>query len=148
MVCFQAKNPNLGKFWRFLQWKILAKLLTIWSILRPSEIFYGHLVYFVVIRYIFPRFGILYYEKSGNPGPKSFFAAFKVSGNGAFLPRRNDFVFVSGKKPEKQKFVNCSYRQTVIPRLPARSRSRLGRLKFSILKKLDRCRDNKNILGY
>jgi hypothetical protein len=26
------------------------------------------LLYFVVIWYIFPRFGILYLEKSGNPG--------------------------------------------------------------------------------
>jgi hypothetical protein len=34
------------------------------------EIFYGHLVYFVVIWYIIPRFGILDKEKSGNPGPK------------------------------------------------------------------------------
>jgi hypothetical protein len=50
-----------------LQWKILAKLLTIWSILLPLENFYGHLVYFVVVWYIFPRFGILYQEKSGNP---------------------------------------------------------------------------------
>jgi hypothetical protein len=41
---------------------------TFWSILLPLEIFYGHLVYFVVIWYIFPRFGILYQEKSGNPG--------------------------------------------------------------------------------
>jgi hypothetical protein len=32
--------------------------MTIWSILRPLEIFYGHLVYFVVIWYIFPRCGI------------------------------------------------------------------------------------------
>jgi hypothetical protein len=31
-------------------------------------IFYDHLVYFVVIWYISPRFGILYQEKSGNPG--------------------------------------------------------------------------------
>jgi hypothetical protein len=23
MICFQAKNPNLGKFWRLLQWKLL-----------------------------------------------------------------------------------------------------------------------------
>jgi hypothetical protein len=60
IVCFQTKNPNLGKFWMFLQWKILVKLLTIWYILRPFEICYGHLVYFVVIWYIFPRFGILY----------------------------------------------------------------------------------------
>jgi hypothetical protein len=32
---------------------------------------YGLLVYFVVIWYIFPRFGILYKEKSGNPAPHS-----------------------------------------------------------------------------
>jgi hypothetical protein len=71
MVCFRTKNPTLGKFWRVLQRKILAYFINIWSLLRPLEIFYGHLVYFVVIRYIFPRFGILYQEKSGNPGRKS-----------------------------------------------------------------------------
>jgi hypothetical protein len=41
--------------------------MTIWSILRPLEIFYGHLVYFVVIWCICPCFGILDQEKSGNP---------------------------------------------------------------------------------
>jgi hypothetical protein len=35
--------------------------------LRPLEICYGHLVYFVVICYIFHRFGIMKQEKSGNP---------------------------------------------------------------------------------
>jgi hypothetical protein len=35
--------------------------------LRPFCIFYGHLVYFVVIWYIILRFGILYHEKSGSP---------------------------------------------------------------------------------
>jgi hypothetical protein len=65
---FQTKNPNLGKFWRVLLWKILAYFMTIWSKLRTLEIFYVHLVYFVVIWYIFPRFGILDQEKSGNPG--------------------------------------------------------------------------------
>jgi hypothetical protein len=49
MVCFQTKNPNLGKFWR-----VLAYFMTIWSILRPLKIFYDHSVYFVVIWYIFP----------------------------------------------------------------------------------------------
>jgi hypothetical protein len=48
MVCFQTKNPNMGKYWRVLLWKILVYLMTIWSILRPLEIFYSHLVYFVV----------------------------------------------------------------------------------------------------
>jgi hypothetical protein len=41
--------------------------MTIWSILWPLERFYGHLVNFVVIWYIFPPLGILDQEKSGNP---------------------------------------------------------------------------------
>jgi hypothetical protein len=38
-----------------------------WSILRPFVIFCGHLVQFVGIWCISPRFGILHQEKSGNP---------------------------------------------------------------------------------
>jgi hypothetical protein len=38
-------------------------LVHLWSFL----IFNGHLVYFVVIWYIFPHFGISYQEKAGNP---------------------------------------------------------------------------------
>jgi hypothetical protein len=37
----------------------------------------GHLVYFVVIWYILTRFGILYREKSGNPGSNCV-SAFKL----------------------------------------------------------------------
>jgi hypothetical protein len=51
MVCFPTKNPNLGKFLRVLQWKMLAYLLDIWSILRPFGIFYRHLINFVVLWY-------------------------------------------------------------------------------------------------
>jgi hypothetical protein len=54
MVYLQAKNPNLGKFWRILQRKILVYFMSIRYILRPFAIFYGHLVYFLVIWYIFP----------------------------------------------------------------------------------------------
>jgi hypothetical protein len=75
MVCFQAKNPNLGKFKRILLWKILLYFMTIWSSLWPLEIFDGHLIFFVVIWYIFPRFGILDQEKSGNPGACASFVA-------------------------------------------------------------------------
>jgi hypothetical protein len=39
-VYCQTKNPNLGKFWRVLHWKMLVY-------------FYGRLIYF-------PRFGMLY----------------------------------------------------------------------------------------
>jgi hypothetical protein len=37
MAYFQTKNPDLGKFWRVLQFGL----------------FYGYLIYFVVIWYIF-----------------------------------------------------------------------------------------------
>jgi hypothetical protein len=53
-----------------------------WYILWPCGLFYGHLVYFMAILahfvaiwdifmimwYIFSLFGMLYQEKSGNPG--------------------------------------------------------------------------------
>jgi hypothetical protein len=87
MVCFQTKNPNLGKFCRVLVWKILVYFMTIWSTLWPLEMFYGHLVYFVVIWYIFPCFGILDQEKSGNPASGqltrklNFIMAWPKSGN-------------------------------------------------------------------
>jgi hypothetical protein len=56
MVCFQNKNPNLGKFWRVLQWKMLAYFMDTWSILRSFVIHIlltfgtvrGNLVYFLV----------------------------------------------------------------------------------------------------
>jgi hypothetical protein len=41
MVCFQTKNPNLGKFFRVLNWKMLI------------YIFYDHLVHCVFIWYSF-----------------------------------------------------------------------------------------------
>jgi hypothetical protein len=67
MVSFQTKNLE---FWRAFEWKRLA------------YIFYGHLEYitaiwyipwpfgnFVAMWYLFPRFGVLCQEKSGNPAP-------------------------------------------------------------------------------
>jgi hypothetical protein len=44
MVCFQTKNPNLGKFWLVLQYKMLVYFMVTWTILRSFVIFYGHLV--------------------------------------------------------------------------------------------------------
>jgi hypothetical protein len=37
------KNPNLGKFCRVLQWKILVYVMDIWFILQPLGVIYGHL---------------------------------------------------------------------------------------------------------
>jgi hypothetical protein len=49
MVCFQTQNPNLGKFWRALDWQIY--FMAVWNILWKFWTFYDHLVHFV-------RFGI------------------------------------------------------------------------------------------
>jgi hypothetical protein len=74
MVCFQTKNPNLGKFRRDLDWKDLIYFMAIWNILRIFGIFYAHLVQFVFIWYILSGFGIMHQEKSGNPAHDSCLA--------------------------------------------------------------------------
>jgi hypothetical protein len=54
MVCCQTKNPNMGKFWRVLDWKMFIYFMAIWNILWRFGIFYVRLVHFVLIWYIFP----------------------------------------------------------------------------------------------
>jgi hypothetical protein len=63
---FSNQNFHFGS-WRVLQWKMLVYLMTIGSYLLPFDLFCGHLVYFMVIWYVFSRFGMLNKEKSGNP---------------------------------------------------------------------------------
>jgi hypothetical protein len=83
---FKPKAPiwvNLGKFGSALKWQILVYFMAVWNILRPFSIFYGRLViYVVVIWYIFPRFGILHLEKSGNPASKTKLGHFEILGSG------------------------------------------------------------------
>jgi hypothetical protein len=45
MIFLQTKNPNLGKFWRALEfYDHLEYITAIWNLIRPFGIFYGHLV--------------------------------------------------------------------------------------------------------
>jgi hypothetical protein len=62
MAYLLSKNPNLGKFGRVLQWKMLVYYMGICYILWPFDIFCGYLLYFVIIWHIFSRFGTLYKE--------------------------------------------------------------------------------------
>jgi hypothetical protein len=55
MVSFQTKNPNLGKFWRALDWKMLIYFTAIWNILQIFGIFYDHLAHFFRFWYHAPR---------------------------------------------------------------------------------------------
>jgi hypothetical protein len=58
-----------------------------WNILRTFGLFYGHFIYcsdiwylyFVAKCYIFPRLGILYQEKSGNPDLKPIYDLLALS---------------------------------------------------------------------
>jgi hypothetical protein len=59
-------------------------------ILLPFGIHCVHLLYFVVIWYIFPHFGMFYQEKSGNPGPIPLHAPFRGKGRS---PRFDFFYF-------------------------------------------------------
>jgi hypothetical protein len=55
MVYFQTKNPHLGKLLSVLQWKKLANVMAIWSILLQFRTFYGHLGIFCPFWYIVPK---------------------------------------------------------------------------------------------
>jgi hypothetical protein len=57
MASFQTKNPNLGKFWRALDWKMLISFVAIWNILQIFGIVYRYLGYFMTIWYILCSFG-------------------------------------------------------------------------------------------
>jgi hypothetical protein len=65
---FQTENPNLGKFWRVLRWKMLEYYMVIWSILKPFDVcmLWTFGTFCCNLVHIKPRFGILYRKKSGN----------------------------------------------------------------------------------
>jgi hypothetical protein len=52
MVYFKTKSPNLGIFWRALEWKMLVYFMAIWYNVWPFGVVCGHFG-------IFSRFGIL-----------------------------------------------------------------------------------------
>jgi hypothetical protein len=57
---FQTRNPNLGKFLKALDWKMLKHFMDIWNILRTFGIFYGHLGYCVTTWNILCSFGTFF----------------------------------------------------------------------------------------
>jgi hypothetical protein len=44
---FKQKNPNLGSFWKALEWIMFLYFMAIWNILWPFGIIYGSKVQFV-----------------------------------------------------------------------------------------------------
>jgi hypothetical protein len=81
MVYFQTKNPNLGKFWSALDWKMLKYFMANCNISWALGILYDHLVHFLFIWYIFSVWVLhMYHEKSGNPAlGLSFFATLIIN---------------------------------------------------------------------
>jgi hypothetical protein len=58
--------------------------MAVWNILETIGIFNDYLAHFVFILYMFPGFGIMYQEKSGNPAPEG-------------APIGGESVFISSK---------------------------------------------------
>jgi hypothetical protein len=56
-------NQKLGKLWRGLEWKMPVYFMVIWKLLQSIWPFGDG----VAIWYVFPRFALLWQEKSGNP---------------------------------------------------------------------------------
>jgi hypothetical protein len=56
---FSNQNPNLGKFWWALYWKMFKYFMAIWNTLWRFGIFYDHKEHFVFIWYFF-GLGIMY----------------------------------------------------------------------------------------
>jgi hypothetical protein len=113
MDWFQTKNPNWGKFWSALDWKLLIYFMANWNILLRFGKFYGRLVHFVSIWEHFPVFGIMWQEKSGNPGfndRKHFSCCID-------LLRTCNYSFQSfRKKQEKKNFWCVDFRPQPFPR--------------------------------
>jgi hypothetical protein len=61
------QKSQFGKILEGLAMEDVGIFMTFLSILWPNGSFNGHLVHFVAIWYIFPLFGILHREKTGNP---------------------------------------------------------------------------------
>jgi hypothetical protein len=55
-VWFQTENPNLGKYWRDLDFKMFTYFIAIWNILWTFGILCDLLVHFVLIWYILCSF--------------------------------------------------------------------------------------------
>jgi hypothetical protein len=92
---FRPKIPiwaNFGGPWNGKGWYIMY--MTIWNILQPFQIYYDHFKYITTIWYnlwhfgnleaiwyIFPRFGIMCPEKSGNLDSEWLLASTKWNSN-------------------------------------------------------------------
>jgi hypothetical protein len=63
MVYFQTKNPTFGKNWRVLQRKLFVYFIIFGLFTAVLYIFRS----FGILWFIFPRFGVLHQETSGNP---------------------------------------------------------------------------------
>jgi hypothetical protein len=92
MVYFPTKNPNLGKFWKVLQWTMMV-------FLGPFCLFYGQMVYLLSGQLVctfyahliyFSRFGMLYREKSGNPA----WDVNRVARRFNSIPKNSNFLFI------------------------------------------------------
>jgi hypothetical protein len=113
MVSFQTKNPNLGKFWRSLDWKMLIYFMAMWNI-------YRHLGYFTGIWDILWPFGtffsVLVYCVNKNLVPYSSVAQrLHLRGLSAAQPQSSDTLSAAEFEPAAVDFSGRSDLETRDP---------------------------------
>jgi hypothetical protein len=70
MVYFQTKNPNLGKFWRVLQWKMLSGN-PYWTV-EPKSTLYKEILLTNLRKLKLPKFYHTPYKDKSGPIHLSF----------------------------------------------------------------------------
>jgi hypothetical protein len=86
MVYFSDQKLQFGKILEGLAREDVGIFMAILSILQPTGIFYGHLVHFVVIWYIFCPFWYVAARKIWQPWLGSFCARARVLFQKIFSP--------------------------------------------------------------
>jgi hypothetical protein len=111
-----------------------------WSILSPDSMFCGHLVYFMVDLYtILVHFGMLYQEKSGNPGTNAYLRALQAKLEQDFGVAAGQPASVEQDDPGEESLDPGAAKPEVIPQS-------FQQIKVS-LKRCNQCIDFKNIFA-
>jgi hypothetical protein len=98
MVCFITKNPNLGKFWRAIEWKMLVYVMVNWNILGPFSnvvvIWYTYLTSFgyIVSRKIWQPW---YLSQKSRPTCSTYQIGFQLTAAAAFSIHLHPILILS-----------------------------------------------------
>jgi hypothetical protein len=100
---FSNQKSKFGFILEGLRLEMLMYFMAIGNTLQTFVIFYDSLVHFVFFCYIFSGFGIMYEDKSGNPGGQFCAHVIGTSLSGQFVSR---FVVSKHWQAKKELFLS------------------------------------------